>query len=197
VSRTAITSQNDLTDALMRVVVKHGLDAVSIRSVARETGVSIGTVQYHFATKDDLLLAAYQRAIDQVTARAHSLAERPPSAGAYVRSLLRELLPLDDRREAELRVALAFTARSVHSPRLTELYTQGYRALVDAVANALRAAVEHGEAAPEVEPRTDATQAVALADGLAWHLLCAPSALTADAAAAALDAYLDRLLPPR
>ena len=196
-SRTAITSQNDLTDALMRVVVKHGLDAVSIRSVARETGVSIGTVQYHFATKDDLLLAAYQRAIDQVTARAHSLAERPPSAGAYVRSLLRELLPLDDRREAELRVALAFTARSVHSPRLTELYTQGYRALVDAVANALRAAVEHGEAAPEVEPRTDATQAVALADGLAWHLLCAPSALTADAAAAALDAYLDRLLPPR
>lgn len=195
--RTAITSKDDLTDALMRVVVKHGLEAVSIRSVARETGVSIGTVQYHFATKDDLLLAAYQRAIDQVTVRAHSLAERPPSAGAYVRSLLRELLPLDDRREAELRVALAFTARSVHSPRLTELYTQGYRALVDAVANALRAAVERGEAAPEVEPRTDATQAVALADGLAWHLLCAPSALTADAAAAALDAHLDRLLPPR
>ena len=195
--RTAITSQDDLTDALMRVVVKHGLDAVSIRSVAREAGVSIGTVQYHFATKDDLLLAAYQRVIDQVTARAHSLAERPPSAGAYVRALLRELLPLDDRSEAELRVALAFTARSVHSPRLTELYTQGYRALVDAVANALRAAVERGETAPEVEPRRHATEAVALADGLAWHLLCAPSALAADAAAAALDAYLDRLLPPR
>jgi TetR/AcrR family transcriptional regulator, transcriptional repressor of bet genes len=197
VPRAAITSQDDLTDALMRVIVKHGLDAVSIRSVARETGVSIGTVQYHFATKDELLLAAYRRAIEQVTSRARSLAAQASSPGAYVRSLLRELLPLDERREAELRVALAFTARSVHSARLTELYTHGYSALVDAVAGALRWAVERGEAAAEVKPRRDATQAVALADGLAWHRLCAPSALTADATAAALDAHLDRLLPPR
>ena len=102
-----------------------GLDAVSIRAVARAAGVSIGTVQYHFATKDDLLLAAYERAIDQVTARARAVAAEDPDPATYIRSLLRELLPLDDRREAELRVALAFSARSVYSPRLTELYTAG------------------------------------------------------------------------
>src|SRR5687768_4234190 len=112
-------SSDDLTDALIRVVVEQGLDAVSIRTVAREAGVSIGTVQYHFATKDDLLLAAYVRAIDQVVARAAALPDEP---AAYVRALLRELLPLDEQREAELRVALAFTARSVHNPRLAELY---------------------------------------------------------------------------
>jgi AcrR family transcriptional regulator len=195
--RAAVTSQDDLIDALMRVVVEQGLDAVSIRAVAREAGVSIGTVQYHFATKDDLLLAAYRHAIDQVTARARSIAAQAPSPRAYIRSLLCQLLPLDDRREAELRVAVAFTARSVHSPRLTELYTHGYDALVSAIASALQRAVERGETAPDVEPRRDAVQAVALADGLAWHLLCAPSALAADAAVAALDAHLSRLLPPR
>ena len=82
------------------------------------------------STKDDLLLAAYERAIDQVSLRWRPVAEQDPAPATYIRSLLRELLPLDDRREAELRVALAFSARSVYSPRLTELYTEGYRALV-------------------------------------------------------------------
>ena len=77
--RPALTSRDDLTDALIRVVVAAGLDAVSIRTVAREAGVSIGTVQYHFATKDDLLLAAYQRAIDQVALRAGPSPPRTPT----------------------------------------------------------------------------------------------------------------------
>ncbi len=189
-------SPDDLTDALMRVVAEHGLDAVSIRTVAREAGVSIGAVQYHFATKDELLLAAYSRAIDQVAIRATEIAARGAGPAAYVRALLRELLPLDQRRDTELRVAVAFTARSVYSPRLTELYTEGYRALIDAISAALDHAVALGIAAAGVDPRPDAIRAVAVADGLAWHRLCAPSVLTAEDALAALDAHLDRLLPP-
>jgi len=34
-----------------------------------------------------------------------------------------------------------------------------------------------------------------VADGLAWHLLCAPSVLDAEVAVSALEAHLDRLLP--
>jgi AcrR family transcriptional regulator len=197
VPRPPVTSRHDLTDALIRVVVEQGLDCVSIRTVAREAGVSIGTVQYHFPTKDDLLLAAYERAIDQVSQRASAVAAGDAGPRVYIRSVLGELLPLDERRVAEMRVALAFSTRSVHSPRLTELYTQGYRAVRQAVADALALAVERGEAAPGVDPARDAAQAVALADGLAWHLLCAPSAIAATAAEAALDAYLERVLPPR
>jgi AcrR family transcriptional regulator len=179
----------------MRVVAQRGLDAVSVRTVAAEAGVSIGAVQYHFAAKDGLLLAAYRRAIDQVTARARRITEQSTGPGEYVRGLLQELLPLDARRETELRVALAFTARSVYSAPLTELYADGYRALTDAIAGALESAVARGEAAPGVDPRRDAIQAVAVADGLAWHLLCAPAVLSPVEALAALEANLDRLLP--
>ena len=193
--RKATTSPDDLTDALMRVVAGHGLDAVSIRAVAREASVSIGTVQYHFATKDELLLAAYRRVIDQVAGRAAEIAAGDPGPGEYVRGLLRELLPLDERRAAELRVGLAFTARSVHSPQLTELYTQAHRALLDAITRSLQLAVERGEAAPGLDARREAIHVVAFADGLAWHLLCAPSSLGTAEALAALDEHLDRLLP--
>ena len=173
----------------MRLVVAGGLEAVSVRTVAREAGVSIGAVQYHFATKDDLLLAAYERAIDRVALRAQEIAASAGGPAEYVRGLLRELLPLDARREGELRVAMAFSVRSPHSPRLAELYAQAYGALIDAVEGAL------AEANPALDARREATQAVALADGLAWHLECAPSVLGADAALAALDAHLARLAP--
>ena len=188
--RRALSSPADLPDAVIRVVAGYGLQAVSIRAVAREAGVSVGAVQHHFATKDDLLLAAYERAIDQVVARARALPDPHTHPAEYVRALLRELLPLDARREAELRVALAFSARSIHEPRLAALYVEGYRALVEAVTDALR------RAAPDLDARQEGIRAVALTDGLAWHALCASEALRACDAAAILDAHLTRLLSP-
>jgi TetR/AcrR family transcriptional repressor of bet genes len=194
--RPRSTSPDDLTDALMRVVVERGLDAVSIRTVAREAGVSIGAVQYHFATKDELLLAAYARVVDQVVARAAAIRAHEAGPAAYARALLHELLPLDDLRAAELRVAIAFSARAIHSRRLGELYSAGYQALIDAIADALEQAVQVGEAAPIDDVRRAATQAVAMADGLAWHALCAPSVLPVAEARVALEAHLDAMLNP-
>ena len=84
--RPATVSSEQLTDALMRLVVDGGLEAVSVRTVAKEAGVSVGAVQYHFKTKDDLLYAAYERVIDQVALRAQAIAGderarlRPPAA---------------------------------------------------------------------------------------------------------------------
>ena len=135
----------------MRVVAESGLDAVSVRAVARAAGVSAGAVQYYFPTKDALLHAAYRRVIDRVTERATRLLPAS-SAKQFVRALLLELLPLDEEREAELRVGLAFTARSVVSGPLAALYTEGYRELVGALEAALRLAVAQGEAARASTP---------------------------------------------
>jgi hypothetical protein len=123
--------------------------------------------------------------IDQVALRAAAI--RATSPLDFVAKLLPELLPLDARRDAELRVAMAFSARSIHNPRLAELYTHGYAALIDAIAGALE------QANPGLDAHKEATQAVALADGLAWHLQCAPTRLEPHAALAALDAHLARL----
>ena len=76
--RPATVSSEQLTDALMRLVVTGGLEAVSVRTVAKEAGVSVGAVQYHFKTKDDLLYAAYERVIDQVALRAAAIVATSP-----------------------------------------------------------------------------------------------------------------------
>ena len=40
--------------------------------------MSVGAVQYHFKTKDDLLYAAYERVINQVALRAQAIAGHEP-----------------------------------------------------------------------------------------------------------------------
>ena len=44
-----------LTEVLLDVVAEGGLEAATIRTVAAAAGVSIGTVQHYFKTKDDML----------------------------------------------------------------------------------------------------------------------------------------------
>lgn len=63
-------------DAVVRVLVRDGLDNLSVRRVAAEAGVSIGAVQYHFATKDALLIAAAGHVTSQFKTRADELTSR-------------------------------------------------------------------------------------------------------------------------
>ncbi len=57
-------------DAVVRVLVRDGLDGLSVRRVATEAGVSIGAVQHHFRTKDALLVAAADHVTTQFKTRA-------------------------------------------------------------------------------------------------------------------------------
>lgn len=47
-----------IADALMRVAARQGLEAVSLRHVAAEAGVSPGMVQHYFRTKDEMMAFA-------------------------------------------------------------------------------------------------------------------------------------------
>lgn len=48
--------------ALRRLVATHGFHGASMSAVAREAGVATGTAYVHYASKDELVLAAYLEA---------------------------------------------------------------------------------------------------------------------------------------
>ncbi|MGP3950553.1 TetR/AcrR family transcriptional regulator [Streptomyces sp. 7N604] len=50
-----------IIDAAIRVVSDRGIDGLSHRSVAAEADVPLGSTTYHFATLDDLLVAALRK----------------------------------------------------------------------------------------------------------------------------------------
>ncbi|MEV6285221.1 TetR family transcriptional regulator [Kribbella sp. NPDC051770] len=71
--------REELLRATLALVERAGVAGVGHRAVAAEAGVSLASTTYHFATLDDLLVAALISAAEDLTAELH---ERATELGA-------------------------------------------------------------------------------------------------------------------
>src|SRR5215510_13262218 len=53
----------EILDAAMRVFSRRGLHKTNLEEVAREAGISKGTIYLYFKSKEDLFIAAAQRVV--------------------------------------------------------------------------------------------------------------------------------------
>lgn len=63
-----------ILEAALEVVARDGVGAATVRSIAAHAGVSPGTVTHHFASTDDLLVAALDHGSSRVIASLEQLA---------------------------------------------------------------------------------------------------------------------------
>ncbi len=190
---SAAASRDRVLDAVITIVARRGLDAVSVRNVAAEAGVSGGAVQHHFPTKHSMLGEAMDAVVDRVRAR---IARVPTgTAPAALRGIAAQLVPLDPQRAAEGRVCLAFLARAAVDPELAAHHQNRWQQLED-VFSALFAA-SRGRASPTPADRTAAGLLLGLLDGLAIAGLIETDRLPARRIRALIAAQLDLLLDPR
>ena len=166
------------------MVAEGGLEAATIRTVAAAAGVSIGTVQHYFKTKDEMLAHAYRTVGQELGDRAEARAEGATSWKAAIRAILLELLPLDERRAKGYRVSVAFAARATWNAELGAELRKDLKELQDIFVDMLQQA-----GVPDAE--REATTLLALNAGLAEPLMYGDG--TPEQVVAALDAYLDRV----
>ncbi|MGH3823978.1 MAG: TetR/AcrR family transcriptional regulator [Pseudonocardiaceae bacterium] len=180
--------------ALLRVTASRGLEAVSVRHVATEAGVSPGMVQHYFRTKDQML----QFALDVISERVErrigagmvTLGD-DPSPRDLVRTLLIEILPIDDERRLEAHIAVAFGARAAAMPSIATRLREQCAQLLEFLTAQLRLAQQAGEVSAQLNADHEARGLLALMDGLAMHTLIQNN--TGDMPRAIFDHYLDRL----
>ncbi|MFE2287210.1 TetR/AcrR family transcriptional regulator [Streptomyces sp. NPDC059443] len=139
-----------IIDAAIRVVGAKGIAGLSHRSVAAEADVPLGSTTYHFATLDDLLVAALRQANEAFTP---VLAPGSDLAEALAR-LLGELLSAD-RARAELEYELYLAA--LRRPALRPVAAEWCEAVAVALAE-------------RVDPVT-ARAVVAVMDGISLQVL--------------------------
>ncbi|SDU56782.1 TetR/AcrR family transcriptional regulator [Jiangella alkaliphila] len=180
-----------ITEALLDITAERGLDQVSVRQVAAAAGVAIGTVQHYFPTKDAMLTAAFTEVVLRIRERVAATV-LGPDVRRNLAAVLRELLPLDDHRTAEVRIQVAFAARAATSPALAEMQGVILRDVTDAIATAFTLA-GHGTTTAE-RASVQAQVALATVDGLALHAVSSGDWLDAEAQTAALDHLLDALV---
>jgi len=178
--------QELLADALMRLAAARGLQEVSLRHVATEAGVSTGMVQHYFRTKDEMMTFALGMVMDRI--RERSQAElAPASPRKLVRSLLLQILPLDETRRMESHVVLAFLAYAAVKPSIASGVREAAAQMRAFLADQLRAVGPVNG----MDPERAAAGLLALVDGLGLQLLSRQYA--EQDAVVALDAQLDLL----
>lgn len=186
-----------IADALMRVAAERGLEAVSLRHVAAEAGVSAGMVQHYFRTKDEMMTFAlsvvHEHSEARVTRAVAALGDTP-SPRTLLRTMLVELLPLDEPRRADGRVALAFLAYTAVRPTVAAGLHQETAGLLAFVAGQIRLAQAAGTAHRHVDPDRAAVGLLAIMEGLGVYLL--GGHYPPETALAALDAQLDLVFHP-
>ena len=115
----------EIVDAAWRLIARGGFAAATMREIATEAGFANGALKYYFESKDDLLLAAFQQTFYRVNERAaRAIGER--TGLEAIRLLCREMLPLDEERRVESRVAVAFWDRASASPKLRKVHADSF-----------------------------------------------------------------------
>lgn len=67
--------RTDMIEATLDCIADLGIQGTTVRAVADRAGVSNGLIRHHFASKDNLIVAAYRRTIEMMTAPALAATE--------------------------------------------------------------------------------------------------------------------------
>ena len=187
--------RRQIAAAVCELISEGGLDAVTVARTAASAGISVGLVQHYFRTKDEMLLHAFRYASSRIRSR---IEERIRAGIQHHRPISRvlaeamaELIPLDETRRTEFRVARAFAGRALDVPALAEVDSETARALRDDLARAVHNGKECGEVVPDLDPWPAAVRLAAVAEGLATQVYRDPSGVNGIPATALSASIID------
>jgi AcrR family transcriptional regulator len=186
------TRRQDLAEAVWRVIRRDGVEQASVRTVAAEAGLSVGSLRHYFASQSELLAFAMRLVIDRATARVAAL-PLTGNARANAETVLQEVVPLDAERRAEVTVWLAFTGQALVDPILRSLRDHGDELLLGGCRTMIAAMIDQGSAAAELDLEVEAERLHALIDGLSLHAVARPEQVTRATVQRVLRRHLDAL----
>ncbi|MCC3333012.1 TetR/AcrR family transcriptional regulator [Nocardia abscessus] len=187
--------RRQITDAVRRVIVGGGLEAVTFQTVAAEAGISIRLVQYYFGTKNEFLLATHRSVMQDAGAR---FLQRWTTLGPdatpreAIHAVLTELLPLDEQRREEVIVLGVFATAAIAGRGITAEETfAAPQALAAIVTDQLRRTRRFDRSGPNA-PERDAELITMTIGGLSQAML--QNFITPQSALELIDHLLDRVL---
>jgi AcrR family transcriptional regulator len=202
----AALRRQEVVEAVFRIIAADGLERASLREVADEAELAVGSVRHYFASSDELLTHSFGVVVDRVvgrlTAADDRLAEMLPGTPDHheaVLTLLGEFLPLDEERAVDACVWMAFKNAARTKPFLAPEADRSHRAVAAIMGRLvleLSAPAGDGAVRPGLQDAdqqrlvTEAERLLATLDGLTMHALLQPEWMTAQMCRDVLDAHL-------
>jgi DNA-binding transcriptional regulator YbjK len=190
--------RHHVVEALFRVVVRDGLQRASLRVVADEAALNIGSVRHYFADQQDLMRFAMTSMMERVSARIIARISQLGDVQSRSREeqiaiavdILSELLPLDQERRTEATVFLDFVTAARTNPAFADLAhksADGTRRLIHRVLARL---------SPEGRLDLETERLAALIDGLSLNGVLQPQLLDSVTMTAVLQRHVNEVSQP-
>ncbi|WP_427175150.1 TetR/AcrR family transcriptional regulator [Arthrobacter sp. 92] len=193
----AAARRQEVVEAVFRIIAVDGLERASLREVADEADLAVGSVRHYFTSSEELLVHSFGVVVDRIIARLTRARDRiaalpPGSAEHYdgVLTLLGQFLPLDEERAVDACVWMAFKNAARIKPFLAPEADRSHRAVAAVMGWLIIELTKDDDAAREQALVTEAERLLATLDGLTMHALLQPEWMTAQMCRDVLDAHL-------
>lgn len=181
-----------VADAAIRVIQEHGLEHATVRNIAKEAGLSVGSMRHYFATQAELFTFCMNLFAERVQKRVEAL-QMSGSVLQDMKNLLLQFLPLDEDRMMEMEVWFSFTAKLLVYPELKKLSDQMHQGMYRSVQWVIQELQKQGMTHPELDAEMEIEKLYALVDGLAIHMLMQPDRLTVKRVEQVIEQHLSML----
>lgn len=155
-----IAKREQILQIALDLFAQKGYDRVSVREIARESGLSQAGLLHHFSTKEELFLEVLRRRDDR---------DGDPVDHRHTHSV-EHLIGAVEHNASEpglVRLFVSMSAESTDEASLArEFFVNRYRWLRDEVAADIRKQQLRGEAPEGLDPEAVASILIAAADGL-------------------------------
>lgn len=192
----------ELVEAVWRVVRRDGVRGASVRGVAREAGLSVGSVRYFFATQDDLLTFAMREVVERVRTRAASEAgvrkalTNAGEPGEAALELLKQVLPLNSEHTTEMRVWFAFITYDAADPVVSGIRQEMDREVHQLCWRCVHDLDKKGVLGHGRDADGEARLLWALVDGMTLRIYLDPESMPPELAVETLRTHLHQLTAP-
>jgi AcrR family transcriptional regulator len=173
-------TRGELLAAARRVIRRAGFAGVTVGDITREAGASLGLLNYHFGSKDQVLAEAFDEIARSELAEMEAIARRPGPPAERLAACL-DVSDWGDRESWTLWLDAWGASGRVEALRVTlGFYADGWRACL---AGVLADGVRDGSWACE-DPAQSASLIVAMIDGIGLQAMLHPDEVTPERATA-------------
>jgi AcrR family transcriptional regulator len=194
--------RQEVVEAVFRIIAADGLERASLREVADEAGLAVGSVRHYFSSSDELLAHSFGVVVDRITGRLAGAREDVmplvPGTAEHreaVLTLLSQFLPLDEERAVDACVWMAFKNAARIRPFLAAEADRSHRAVAAIVGWLIMELrqPEDDDGEGRQSRVTEAERLLATLDGLTMHALLQPEWMTAEMCRDVLASHLQSL----
>ncbi len=183
-----------LVEATFRCLQKHGFEGTSIRRICAEAGVSVGLINHHYRSKDDLVAETYIWLTDRITGQLRHAIDTAPNDGRSRLSAFIRASFADDIFDAGLLDAyLAFWGAVKSAEPMVRAHDASYGGYRATLAQALmQLAAEQGW--EQFDGDLAAIALVAMQDGLWLEYSLNPATFSREQGVLVCEAWVDGLI---